>query len=166
MTHPDRAVGLNSIGGSVTPYTNTNPSFAVVEFDALTMLPINMHTYYFDLTTANASSSETPGWSYLHDWKETYGLPDLSPASMLAFSERMRVDKELAITYFWNKNRQVGNRPTEVDQHYLYCYTTTTEINQQKACMQDSPSPGFNFAGLTGAQVVDFLLPNWVEIRD
>ena len=82
FTHPDRAVGLSSIGGSVTTYEGRNPSFAVVEFDAQTMLPINMKTYYFDLEKANASDFDSPGWTFLHDWKETYLLVDMSPASM------------------------------------------------------------------------------------
>ena len=83
---------MNSVGPSLTPYTDKNPSFSVVEFDALTMLPINMKTYYFDLVTANAISGDTPGWTLLHDWKETYGLKDLSPASMLDLSERFKTD--------------------------------------------------------------------------
>ena len=92
MTHPDRAVGLSSIGGSLTTYEDRNPSFAVVEFDAQTMLPLNMKTYYFDLVEANAAAADTPGWTLLHDWKETYELTDLSPSSMLALSERFKID--------------------------------------------------------------------------
>ena len=72
ITHPDKAVGLNSIGGSLTPYTEKNPSFMVVEFDALTMLPINMKTYSFNLEQANAVAGDKPGWAFLHDWLETY----------------------------------------------------------------------------------------------
>lgn len=79
------------------------------------MLPINMYTHSFDLEAANASDAETPGWAFLHDWKETYGLKDLSPASMLDLSERMLVDEELAITYVWNESAQWGPRPTTVD---------------------------------------------------
>lgn len=83
---------MNSVGPSLTPYTDKNPSFSVVEFDALTMLPINMKTYYFDLNVANAAAGETPGWSFLHDWIETYQMPDFSPASFLDLSERFAVD--------------------------------------------------------------------------
>lgn len=56
------------------------------------MLPINMKTYYFDLNVANAAAGETPGWSFLHDWIETYQMPDFSPASFLDLSERFAVD--------------------------------------------------------------------------
>lgn len=49
ITHPDKAIGVNSIGPSLTPYENLNPAFQVVEFDALTMLPVNQKTYYFNL---------------------------------------------------------------------------------------------------------------------
>lgn len=150
----------------MTAYVNGNPSFAVIEFDALTMLPVNMHTYYFDLAKANANPGTTPGWTYLHDWKSTYQLPDLSPASMLALSERFKVDQELAITYYWNKSRQAFDRPTQVDGDALFCYTTTTEINQYGECMKEKQAPGFVFGGLTGADVANFLIGNWIKIRD
>jgi len=47
-----------------------NPSFAVIDFDAETMVPLNMHTYYLDLNDANATG--TPKWELLHDMLETY----------------------------------------------------------------------------------------------
>ena len=92
ITNPGKAVGLNTIGPSLTPYTEKNPSFSVIEFDAQTMLPVNMKTYYFDLNVANAAAGDTPGWTLLHDYLETYDLPDMSPASMLGLSERFQTD--------------------------------------------------------------------------
>jgi hypothetical protein len=44
----------------------------------------------------------------------------------------------------------------------LYCYTTTTEINQYDACMNGEQLPGFVFGGLTGADVANFLIGNWI----
>lgn len=53
MSNPGKAILLNNVGGSVTTYTNINPSFMTIEFDAQTMLPLNMYTYTFDLDLAN-----------------------------------------------------------------------------------------------------------------
>ena len=81
---------LSNVGGSVTTYTNQNPSFMMVDFDAATMLPINMTTYFMDLEKANAEGY--PTWEKLYDMKTEYGLKDLSPKSMLELSERMLND--------------------------------------------------------------------------
>ncbi len=81
---------LANVGGSVTTYTNQNPSFMMIDFDAATMLPINMSTYYMDLVKANAEGS--PTWEKLYDMKTEYGLADLSPKSMLDLSKRMLTD--------------------------------------------------------------------------
>jgi len=46
--------------GSGTPGGNKNPSFTVFDFDAEYMVPVNAHTYYFNLTEANASPNAVP----------------------------------------------------------------------------------------------------------
>lgn len=81
---------LSNVGGSVTTYTNQNPSFMMIDFDAETLLPVNMSTYYFDLEKANAEGY--PTWEVLYDMKSEYGLKDLSPKSMLGLSEQMLAD--------------------------------------------------------------------------
>lgn len=58
----------------------------VIEFDAQTMLPVNMKTYSFNLDEANANPSSPPNWSMLHDWIDTYGMDDFSPSSFLSLS--------------------------------------------------------------------------------
>jgi len=49
MTNPEKPVVVTTVGGSVTTYDFMNPSFMVLDLDAKTMLPINMHTYYIDV---------------------------------------------------------------------------------------------------------------------
>jgi len=53
MTNPNSNIGLNQIGPSVTTYTENNPGYAVIEFDAETMLPINFLIYALDIEKAN-----------------------------------------------------------------------------------------------------------------
>lgn len=48
-----KPVGFNVIHGSVTTWGHKNPSFTVVDFDAEYMVPVNIHTYFFDLDKAN-----------------------------------------------------------------------------------------------------------------
>lgn len=73
------------------------------------MVPINVHTYFLNLTTANANPDSTPVWEHLHDWKSEYGLTDMSPSSMLEFTKNLYEDVELASQYEWNRGRQASN---------------------------------------------------------
>ena len=47
-------IGLNFVTGSLSTYTNRNPSFAVITFDADTMIPLDYKTYSLDIVKANA----------------------------------------------------------------------------------------------------------------
>ena len=80
MSNPEIPIMLANVGGSVTTYTEQNPSYMIIEFDQQTMLPVNMYVYYMDIDKANAEGK--PTWELLHDYKSSYGLTDLSPRSM------------------------------------------------------------------------------------
>ena len=127
-----------------------------------------MFTYYFDLEKANAEASDTPGWTLLHDWIETYKMPDFSPASFLDLSERFMVDEDLAITFDWNTGRQYGPRPTNNDGKRMYCNTSTTETYQTKDCFTNlsESAPGISFHGLSGDMIGDWILGNWITIKN
>lgn len=180
LTHPDRAVSVNSVGGSVTPYTEKNPSFMVIDFDAETMLPVNMKTYSFNLEEANASPDQKPNWALLHDWINTYEMDDFSPKSFLKLSERFKTNQNLANTYTWNRVRQYGPEPTSADGVHLFCNTSCSEAYQYQECVaahgtsmeyevegiNQATEPGVNFHGLSGSSIGDWLIGNWVDIQD
>jgi hypothetical protein len=134
MSNPGKPIGLNTIGGSVTTYTEKNPSFMIVEFDADTMLPINMYTHTFDLDQANHEGNR-PEWFLQHDYLQEYGLKDLSPSSMKDLSNRFLEDEDLARLFEWNKFRQYGEEPTSVDQLKMHCETGTSEQHELHECM-------------------------------
>ena len=54
-----RPIAFNSILAPSTTYTGNNPSFAVYEIDEETMLPVDITTYYFNITQANLGN---PKW--------------------------------------------------------------------------------------------------------
>ena len=85
---------LNSVVGSLVTYDQSNPMFSVVDLDEETMLPLNIHIHSFDLAKANAEGE--PTWEHLLDYKEEYGLDDLSPASMKELSQRLLSEPETA----------------------------------------------------------------------
>jgi len=168
MSTPGKAILLNNVGGGVTTYQNMNPSFTTVEFDAQTMVPINMYTYTFDLDKANRRDGNVPEWYMQHDYLTEYGLKDLSPSSLLELSERFRTDEELAKQFKWNETRRYGDKPESVDQLALYCITSTSEMHEYHDCMVNdgkSTSPfGLPFASNSANGVVDRIIGDWVNI--
>jgi hypothetical protein len=97
------------ITGSGTSGGNRNPAFTVMEFDAEYMVPLNTHTYFMNLTEANADSNAEPVWQELHDFVKEYDLKDMSPSSVKDFTERMYNNADLASQYEWNANRRGGS---------------------------------------------------------
>ena len=79
----------------------------VLDLDAQTMLPTNMHTYYIDVAEANKVG--TPDWTELHDYLEAYEMKDLSPASFKDLALRMFADRELATYFRANEKRQTSH---------------------------------------------------------
>ena len=119
------AYGMYLVTGSGTTGYNENPTFSLVEFDAEYMVPVNSHTYFMNLSLANAGR---PQWAELHDFIGEYGLADLSPSSMKKLSERMYNDSELASLYLWNLNRRGTERPVaKINDLQFKCLVTTEE---------------------------------------
>lgn len=78
--YKDINIGLSFNTGSLSTYTDRNPSFALIEFDAEYMIPVSYKTYYLDLDKANQQNQ--PHWELLHDFQNEYGISDLSPDSL------------------------------------------------------------------------------------
>lgn len=55
-------IGLNLISGSGTTGGDRNPAFTVIDWDKEFMVPVNIHTYYMNLTEANANPDAEPKW--------------------------------------------------------------------------------------------------------
>lgn len=104
MTNPEKPVVMTTVAGSVTTYDFNNPSFMVIDLDAKTMLPVNMHSYYIDVAEANATGK--PEWRELHDYKTTYEMEDLRPSNFKDLATRIFEDKDLAMEFLKNENRQ------------------------------------------------------------
>lgn len=81
-------IGINFIAGSLTTYTDKNPSFTLIEIDEEFMVPVNFKTYYYDVLRANKEGKIT--WELFHDFKTYYGLKDLRPDELAAFAGRIQ----------------------------------------------------------------------------
>jgi hypothetical protein len=136
----------------------------MVEFDAEYMVPLNVHTYYMNLTEANAGNDTKPVWKELHDMLKEYDLEDLSPSSMKNFTERLYNDADLASQYDWNQHTRGGSPSTKPN----------TPVHQQRfRCLQ--ASEGFELKDCEGVQHIklrstdttdwfNFLIGDWISI--
>jgi len=132
MTNPEKPVVVTSVGPSVTAYGSVNPSFMVVDIDAKTMLPVNMHTYYMDIEEANQAGK--PEWKVLHDYKESYTMNDLRPSNFKDLAQRIFTDKDLATEFLKNESRLNKHKEYDVDQLSMYCGLVTSEDYQYNEC--------------------------------
>lgn len=166
MTNPEKPVMVTSVGGSVTTYDFMNPTFMVIDFDAKTMLPVNMHTYYIDVEDANQAGS--PNWKVLHDYIDTYSMKDMSPSSFKDLAVRIFTNKELATQFQYNKRRQNPNAPLKVDQLAIYCDLVTSEMHEANECTKTGGLTAYGtpyklLSKHAGKWAIDSIVKNWVD---
>ena len=147
------------VAGSATTSLGNNPAFTVIDFDAEYMVPTNLHTYYMNMTEANLHPDQQPIWTELHDWVGEYGLKDMSPSSILEFTDRLYNDADLASQYLWNKARRAGSKPeAQLHDKALLC-RRATETFESKDCLGE-PHIGFKGSGL-----FEYFMGNWIKIK-
>jgi len=113
--------GVVFIAPSLTTFSNLNPSFRVFEADSDTHTILNYYQYRLNLTKWNKNTTGPLSWDLAYDALSAYQLPDLSPASVEAFVERMAKDKQLMSTYI--SHFYTGNVPKKVPhEKVFYCY--------------------------------------------
>ena len=61
----------------------------LTELDAETLLPIQKHSYWFDLEKANSEGH--PKWQS-HDYLKSYKMDDMSPESHMKLANRIKDD--------------------------------------------------------------------------
>ena len=88
--------------GSVTTHKDKNPNFKIMEFDKETMLPVKMHTYFLNLTKANAEGEIK--WEYAYEFTKAFGLKDLSPTSLHKLTDKFFDNPQLAVKYLKSKS--------------------------------------------------------------
>lgn len=153
-------IGWSLVAGSGTSGDTRNPSFTVIEYDKEFMVPINIETYYMNLSEAN--SGKEPEWKVLHDFKDEYGLKDLSPSSMLDFTQRMVQDTDLASQYLWNRKRQAGTKPESNQGDAQFTCLNSSEIFELRDCQGQ---PDIHLKGGNGDDWFNFLIANWILVE-
>lgn len=157
-------IGWQLITGSGTSDGLRNPSFTVIDWDEEFMVPVNTHTYTFDLAEANLNPTVEPNWHPLNDFVSEYKMKDMSPASILDFTNRMATDGDLTAQYLWNQIRQAGPRPAaQVASKGMLCEMTTTETFETADC---NGSPHIlPFTKFDTDSMMEEGVGNWIRIN-
>ena len=167
MTNPEKPVVLTTVGGSMTTYDYQNPSFMVLDLDSATMLPTNMHTFYIDVEEANTVGY--PQWRELHDYRDSYAMPDLSPSSFKDLAVRIFTNKELATEFLMNERRQNPYYEYEVNQLHIYCSLVTSEAHEKHECKKTGALTAYGrdykFLSKNGPRaLVDWIIGDWIDV--
>ena len=130
------------IGGSVTPYTNTNPGFAVYSYDRSLSLPYlitDAQLHWLDLPDANAKRQAD--WSQVRVTATSdYQLKDLSPSSWFNLTETIRMGGAAGVYELlqtaWNKGKYSGGEGTRGERQSFACGMENDQNDAAQQCRQ------------------------------
>ena len=104
-----KPIGINLISGALNTYHDVipnNPNIVVIELDKELMIPVNVTSYYVDISKANNEGRAT--WEHQLDFLRDFGMPDLSPASIYQQAKYIQTREYDAQIYFYNKFKKVA----------------------------------------------------------
>ncbi|GFS14477.1 sphingomyelin phosphodiesterase [Elysia marginata] len=138
-----RVVGTSLSAPSVTPFfdvrVGVNPAIRVFTLERDTWSPLDYTQYYVDLEEANRDGSITMKVQY--QFTEEYGLPDMSPDSFAALSERVITNWSDFQKYESNFQVLTNGRDhcsqSDLDcRRKLACHTRTADPSGYAACLR------------------------------
>ncbi|RZC34304.1 sphingomyelin phosphodiesterase-like [Asbolus verrucosus] len=126
-----QAIGVAFNGASVTPFSNSNPSYKFYYVDEATFSLLDYEEWTFNLTLANSEpSTRSPEWYKLYNFVDAYGAESLIPAEVDKVLYKMAEDHSLLDDYFKFKYRNgdagISGGCDESCQKSLLCYIVTT----------------------------------------
>jgi sphingomyelin phosphodiesterase len=115
---------LMFLPGSLTTYSNREPSFRIYEVDYETLEPVDYLQYRLDLDKWNQSESENIEWNLQYRFSEEYSLPNLSYLSFEILSHQLKNYDVYHTTAekFADNEGEGRNRRYKTYQEY-YCST-------------------------------------------
>ncbi|KAI7691032.1 Sphingomyelin phosphodiesterase [Sarcoptes scabiei] len=100
MDKNDDVVGVNFITGSLTTYSQLNPSYKIFELNAVGE-PLNFQSYFLEMEIANQQpiTVQDLKWRFEFDGKYAYGMTDMTTCSWRKFLHAAKRDLDLAYQY-------------------------------------------------------------------
>ncbi|CDW80649.1 saposin b domain-containing protein [Stylonychia lemnae] len=153
-----KPIGVQYWSGSVSTFSEINPSFRVFEFDLETFLPVKISTYFLNL------EEENPKWNFHHEMTDVYGMKDLSPSSFRNLSQRILNDEQTAVLYTVTKSQGAPQTRTSVcDQacrQDAFCETTNNVYLEYKDCMGE---PRYSLKQDPLDTALEYLADPWIR---
>lgn len=145
------------VAPSFTTYSNLNPSFRFFEVDNDSKVILDFQQYRLNLTKANLTPDVLPIWDVAYNFKEFYGLSDLSPSSVYELALLMGDNEQLSLQYLNNFYSGGIDSPKKCDhscQHFNMCRMTYANYDSIFKCQGPTES-GFIY------QLYDVLFEKW-----
>lgn len=121
----NQIVGISMLTGSLTTYSDRNPSFRIIEIDRETLRPVNFHQYRLDLEKANSNpEKEELEFDKVYSFLEEYEIKDMTHIGIHDFLNKLENDRVTISKFKHHKDSKVG--PVVIDQtldSYPYCST-------------------------------------------
>uniref|UniRef100_V5GSZ1 Sphingomyelin phosphodiesterase n=1 Tax=Anoplophora glabripennis TaxID=217634 RepID=V5GSZ1_ANOGL len=134
----EQAVGVSWNGASVTPFSNSNPSYKLYQIDGETFDVLDFEEWTFNLTLANLNPTRDVDWYKLYSFKEAYGVGSMEPSEVDKLLTRMAEDHSLIQKYynykFRNSDVAVKNGCNTSCQKSLLCDMVTTVHGDTEKC--------------------------------
>jgi len=122
----DHAQNVAILAPAMIPRGYINPSARVVEVDGDDLTLVDWHQYRMNLDKSNKENKFIFGKAYT--FREHFEVPDLSPKSFQAISQRTLVDEQYALKYLNTRATfHMNDTCDEICRRYVYCLTSFRE---------------------------------------
>ncbi|KAJ8960386.1 hypothetical protein NQ314_006076 [Rhamnusium bicolor] len=98
-SQPIKPINVAWNGASITPFSNSNPSYKLYQIDQDTFDVLDYEEWTFNLTLANLDPHQPVQWYKLYSFKEAYGVTSLEPNQIDVLIYRMSLDHSLINKY-------------------------------------------------------------------
>jgi sphingomyelin phosphodiesterase len=137
-TNKVHATSISFNAGSLTPFSNVNPNYAIYYVDNELFQVNEYESWIFNLTEANLNPGQSPRWFKQYSFKEDFGLQDLTPASVDQLVYSMAKNKN-RLNQFWTYKVKGGDpslaQGCDKDcQKTTLCEIVVTDFADRRKC--------------------------------
>jgi len=138
-----RPTNVAYITPSVTPFTNTNPSFRIYTYDVASKFLVDTDTYFTNLTAANSNGA--PTWGHEYSAKSAYGMDQLFPADWDSLIGKFQQNLTLFQSFSNYHRSMASTAPCTGDcMKDSICGMKSASVVDYQACMKAEGLEGYN----------------------
>lgn len=135
---PSAAINVAWNGGSTTTFTQLNPNYKVFHVDRTSFEIVDIETWIYNLTEANEHPERKPNWVKAYDFRQHYGLDNVSPSELDALLRQLASNEDRLLDYWKLKQKLADPMLAQgCDRGCLkeaLCALARTEFGDESAC--------------------------------